>query len=342
MTFANVTQARVGLAAGVRRVPDRQPGGGGGGPGRHRRALLRSMRGARVLFLVDSLRAAGPDRGLASRAQASRASRVRGAARNRPGRRAHRLPQPRAGAGAGAAPARQRGDAAGRHRVLRRPVGDRPQRRRRGAGAGPAAARVGELALACEREAALRMRRSAGQRRRLVDLRPGGAAPEARAVAAGARRAALGLLCHARPRQLQALHGGDGHAPGLRPRPAGGAAGVGAGAVAARAGAGHPDGRQARCVLRHRDADPGAWCRRGAAHARAGAGRLEGQRDERPACLPALRGASATRRRSATCVGAGHLAPLHHLRQVALDGGGGRDATTWSTPSSPASATSSR
>ena len=95
LTFATVTQLRVGVAAGARRalianqvLGDVDLDGIAG-------AAARSTPACASLFLVDSLAQLDADRGLASRAHAgSRA--VRGAARDRRGRRTHRLPHARA------------------------------------------------------------------------------------------------------------------------------------------------------------------------------------------------------------------------------------------------------
>ncbi len=84
---------------------------------------------------------------------------------------------------------------------------------------------------------------------------------QTRAVAPGGRAAAFGLLRHARPRPVPPHGRGGEPAPGLRRRPAGRARSLGAGAVAARAGAGDPRGRPARSVVRHRAADPIAYAR---------------------------------------------------------------------------------
>ncbi len=65
--------------------------------------------------------------------------------------------------------------------------------------------RVEAVARHCDAQHLFDSRRGAAVRRRLGDLRPGRDAPEARARPAGARPAALGLLRHARPWQLQAL-----------------------------------------------------------------------------------------------------------------------------------------
>jgi D-serine deaminase-like pyridoxal phosphate-dependent protein len=107
ITFATVTQLAVGVAAGVRRalianqvLDDARPGrawpAADARPCRAACGLPRRLR-----------RTARPDRGLGGATRGGRAG-VRGAARTRPARRAHRLPHARRGAGAGAAAARQR------------------------------------------------------------------------------------------------------------------------------------------------------------------------------------------------------------------------------------------
>ncbi len=159
---------------------DRQPGGRSGGSRWHR-PCARRVAGCACAVPGRFAAATGVDRSVAPLPFGA-AGRTRGAARNRARRRAHGLSQSRPGFGAGAAAAQQSRGAAGRHRVLRGPLGHGSQRRRRGAGAGPAAA--------CRRGGArvrpgtaVRIRRGAGQRRRLGRFRSGGAAPEAGAVA---------------------------------------------------------------------------------------------------------------------------------------------------------------
>ena len=142
------------------------------------------------------------------------------------------------------------------------------------------------------------------------------------AVAAGGRTAALRLLRHARPRLLSPHGRGGEPAPRLRQGAAGRTRSLGARAVAARAGARDPRAsagatcpttsscrsRSARAARGSRDvqAAPADW-------------KISGLNDQHAYLRfdgdPGLAVGDRDRPR--------HLAPVHDLRQVALDAGGG-------------------
>jgi peptide/nickel transport system ATP-binding protein len=128
ITFATVFQLRGRRGRRGAACADRQPGADrrrlAGWPA----AAARPCRPA--CGLPRRLRRTAATRSRPGRRHARRPG-VRGAARTGRARRAHRLPHARRGAGAGAAAARQRVGAVGRHRVLRGPGRHGRQRHRR-------------------------------------------------------------------------------------------------------------------------------------------------------------------------------------------------------------------
>jgi hypothetical protein len=134
-------------------------------------ALRHAQTGAFCAFLAGFARAAGRHRGLA---HTRRRAAARCAAGAGSGRRAYRLPlgQRRPDAGPGSTP--QPRGAAGGHRMLRGLVGARRRRGRHRAG-GPVAGAGAHAGGAGRVRGPFRGQRSAGHRRRLGGVRPGGA-----------------------------------------------------------------------------------------------------------------------------------------------------------------------
>ncbi len=165
ITFANVTQARVGLAAGVQRCLIANQVVAAADLAALAGLLRQTHRRARAVpGRFD--RATRSDRKLAVGPR--RCAGFRGAARAGPAGRPHRLSRPRAGTRAGAAHRRQSGTAAGWHRMLRRAVDQRRQRRGCGPGAAADAAHAHPRPRVCRRGAVRHRTRSssapAGQR----------------------------------------------------------------------------------------------------------------------------------------------------------------------------------
>ena len=326
LTFATVTQLRGRRRR--RRAPhaDRQPGAQRRRPRRRSSAAARAHPGLRVVVPGRLAGAAGADRRLVQRHAGSPAVRGDARDRRRPGG-AHRLPHARArrsrwrarlhaseavqlvgiecyeGLGAKGDSA---DDAAYAAALMDRVERDRTPLRRRTASS--------TATRCCSRPAA---RRSSTSSRR----------GSARARPPGARPAALGLLRDARPGQLQALRQRASSAR-LRLRagrePAAGARGLGARCSRAPS-RGSRSWRSASATSRSTSS-----CRcRSRARAR-GARRparcpaswkITGLNDQH--ALPALgRGGRSARAGGGRARRPGHLAPLHDLRQVALDADG--------------------
>jgi D-serine dehydratase len=321
ITFATVFQLRLGVLAGVRRAlianqvqtaPDLA------GLAR----LLAQTEGLRVAFLVDSIDAVAPDRGLAG--HAASATGLRGAAGDRRRRRPHRRARRPQAVDSGARAACQPGRAAGGHRVLRRPGGDRRRRHRPCATADALMARVQAVAADCDAQGLFETDEvivSAGGSA-LFDLVAARMRPTLSRPVRGVLRSGC-YITHDHGHYRRLVHRVAqrcGCADELRPAlevwttvqsvPEPGLALLTGGRrdLSFDIELPHPLAL-ARAARVHPLPDDGRWHIRGLndqhAHLRFdAAGALQPQR-RRP-------------RR------AGHLAPLHHLRQVALDAGGGR------------------